>query len=101
MRRLPPAVVYMMHHSQDTPKKQDNAEHVFLDVVTSAYDDYAREAADKAAERCRDDLAAMTRFVTWDLAAAQTDAISAVRDWCALSNPDHHPSPVASSKFFF
>jgi len=51
---------------------------VFLGLVTRAYDAYAADVAEHAANRCRDDLAAMTRFVTWDLAAAHTDAVAAL-----------------------
>eukprot|EP00635_Sarcinochrysidales_sp_CCMP3193_P000485 CAMPEP_0118903590 /NCGR_PEP_ID=MMETSP1166-20130328/8393_1 /TAXON_ID=1104430 /ORGANISM="Chrysoreinhardia sp, Strain CCMP3193" /LENGTH=905 /DNA_ID=CAMNT_0006842821 /DNA_START=16 /DNA_END=2733 /DNA_ORIENTATION=+ len=88
MRRLPPALLYMMHKKKETSTSGGRAPHedVFLDVVTRTYDEYATQAAEKAASRCRDDLAAMTRFVTWDLAAAQTDALTAVRDHLNLKD---------------
>ena len=79
MRRLPPALVFMMHHKDTSELSPDRAaaDNVFLDLVTRAYDDYALQAAEKAAARCRDDLASLTRFVTWDLASQ--DAVAAMK----------------------
>eukprot|EP00633_Aureoumbra_lagunensis_P007989 CAMPEP_0197318858 /NCGR_PEP_ID=MMETSP0891-20130614/52725_1 /TAXON_ID=44058 ORGANISM="Aureoumbra lagunensis, Strain CCMP1510" /NCGR_SAMPLE_ID=MMETSP0891 /ASSEMBLY_ACC=CAM_ASM_000534 /LENGTH=954 /DNA_ID=CAMNT_0042809499 /DNA_START=272 /DNA_END=3136 /DNA_ORIENTATION=- len=101
MRRLPPAITFMMDHSSSTTSTTNyfsggslqqeekvattiessttHGRDVFLRIVISAYEDYARSIATKAAARCRDDLAAMTRFVTWDLAAAQTDAVQSIK----------------------
>ena len=46
-------------------------------LVASIYDKYVLELADRAVARCRDDLEAMTRFVTWDLASS-SDATSSM-----------------------
>ncbi|KAH8058046.1 hypothetical protein JL720_14085 [Aureococcus anophagefferens] len=49
-----------------------------MQLIASIYDTYVHELADRAVARCKDDLEAMTRFVTWDLASS-SDAKSAVK----------------------
>lgn len=64
MRRLPPVLEYMMR-----ARDGDAAHSNFLGLVSKIYDAYAQSLADAAVRRCKDDLEAMTRFVTWDLAS--------------------------------
>ncbi|KAH8096322.1 hypothetical protein JL720_3687 [Aureococcus anophagefferens] len=92
MRRLPPVIECMMESqpgrafgtsgrgpaaratscSRATPGPYDGV----MQLIASIYDTHAHELADRAVARCKDDLEAMTRFVTWDLASS-SDAKSA------------------------
>jgi GTPase SAR1 family protein len=106
MRRLPPALERMMELQGGTPsrrvfsddepapstsdavrearggpstlrKEADGPYEAVMRLVASIYDKYVLELADRAVARCRDDLEAMTRFVTWDLASS-SDATSSM-----------------------
>jgi len=58
-------------------KEADGPYEAVMRLVASIYDKYVLELADRAVARCRDDLEAMTRFVTWDLASS-SDATSSM-----------------------
>lgn len=89
MRRLPPALERMMElqggvsnrrrvfSEDETQNEPDGPYEAVMRLVASIYDKYVLELADRAVERCRDDLEAMTRFVTWDLASS-SDATSSM-----------------------
>jgi len=101
MRRLPPVLERMMENGPGAPSRADRVFRVdgdgpfrggdargaedaqgpyagVMQLVASIYDAYVHELADRAVARCRDDVEAMTRFVTWDLASS-SDAKSAVK----------------------
>jgi len=105
MRRLPPVLERMMElqggrgnvpagrrvfdveGAPEAEKKDaDGPYEAVVQLVATIYDRYVLELADRAVARCRDDLEAMTRFVTWDLAST-SDAQGAMK--AALeSTPD-------------
>jgi len=95
MRRLPPVIECMMESQPGRafgtsgPRSGRKGDVVLtgeasgpyegvMQLIASIYDTYVHELADRAVARCKDDLEAMTRFVTWDLASS-SDAKSAVK----------------------
>jgi len=47
----------------------------FRDLVRSIYEDFIDKCADSCMMRCRDDLTALTRYVTWDLNERSSGAL--------------------------
>lgn len=82
MRRLPPVLEYIIDKqdaSDDKQRLDDSGRANFFRLVSRIYDTYVAELAETANGRCKDDLQAMTRFVTWDLASQGGDATHALK----------------------
>lgn len=95
MRRLPPVLEHIIAKQREIQHDDRAADYEtptdFFRLVARIYEAYAAELAETAVDRCKDDLQAMTRFVTWDLASqGGSDAAAAVRT--ALS-----PMPALAS----
>ena len=65
MKRLYPITEYML---QRNGKGLEETHHQpFQEIVRRIYENFVHKTVDDCLVRCRDDLKALTRFVTWDL----------------------------------
>ncbi|CAN0180801.1 unnamed protein product, partial [Ectocarpus fasciculatus] len=65
MKRLFGVVEHML--KSDGMQMSDTHQKPFSFIVKRVYEKFVEKAVDETLARCRDDLTALTRFVTWDL----------------------------------
>ncbi len=65
MKRLYPITEYMLHKNGNGLVEAHHRP--FQEIVRRIYDNFVHRTVDDCLVRCRDDLKALTRFVTWDL----------------------------------
>jgi len=85
MDKLFPVAEFMLRQKMERQGKNDygrtaeGAEIIhnpqFRDLVKSIYEDFIDKCADSCMMRCRDDLTALTRYVTWDLNERSSGAL--------------------------
>lgn len=85
MDRLFPVAEFMLRQKMERQGRNDysgsaeGAEIIhnpqFRDLVRNIYEDFIDKCADSCMMRCRDDLTALTRYVTWDLNERSSGAL--------------------------
>lgn len=65
MKRLYPITEFMLHKNGNGLVEAHHRP--FQEIVRRIYDNFVHRTVDDCLVRCRDDLKALTRFVTWDL----------------------------------
>lgn len=81
MKRLYPVTEYILH--RDGNGLVESHHRPFQEIVRRIFENFVSKTVDECLLRCRDDLKALTRFVTWDLHERSAGALQ-------RSLPDTH-----------